>query len=142
MMNKAEIHKQICDNLNTIYKAKNADYGDSFAVLRQQYPEAIIIRLSDKLNRLKTLITKREQRVQDESIEDTLMDLANYAIMEIMESKYDKLCKPSMGSEPTEFSKQVPVSEELSKAHGMDLITYHYCPNRGAKMDRKVGEQE
>ena len=42
------------------------------------------IRLSDKLERLKRL-TKAEAEVKDESIRDTLIDLANYAIMTIME---------------------------------------------------------
>ena len=42
------------------------------------------MRLEDKLNRLKTL-RKREAQVSNESIEDTLMDLANYAIMTLVE---------------------------------------------------------
>ena len=45
------------------------------------------VRLQDKLNRLKTLI-RNEARVKDESIEDTLLDLANYAIMEVVERRY------------------------------------------------------
>ena len=44
------------------------------------------IRLGDKLNRLESLtINKNSQQVSDESIRDTLMDLANYAIMTIIE---------------------------------------------------------
>jgi hypothetical protein len=43
------------------------------------------IRLSDKLNRFKTLTKTNSQEVKDESIRDTLVDLANYAIMTIME---------------------------------------------------------
>ena len=47
---------------------------------------AIRIRLGDKLNRLKTL-TKKDavQMIEDEGIRDTLMDLANYAVMGIIE---------------------------------------------------------
>ena len=84
---KADIHSGICNRLNDIYRCKNADYGDSFAKLREEYPEAICIRLQDKLNRLKTLM-QNEARVKDESIEDTLLDLANYAIMEVVERRY------------------------------------------------------
>ena len=40
-MNKIELHKQICGNMHSTYKAKNADYGDSFAKVRREYPEAI-----------------------------------------------------------------------------------------------------
>ena len=42
------------------------------------------VRLDDKLHRFKQLI-KQEAEVKDESITDTLMDLANYAIMAIIE---------------------------------------------------------
>lgn len=43
------------------------------------------IRLGDKFNRFKTLSKGSEQKVSDESIRDTLLDLANYAIMTVME---------------------------------------------------------
>lgn len=43
------------------------------------------IHLSEKLNRLKTLTRGERQYVQDESIRDTLLDLANYAIMTVVE---------------------------------------------------------
>lgn len=44
------------------------------------------IRLGDKLNRFKTLSRKLDsQRVSDESLKDTLLDLANYAIMTVLE---------------------------------------------------------
>ena len=43
------------------------------------------IRLTDKLNRLCALTKSGEQHVQNESIEDTLRDLANYSIMTLIE---------------------------------------------------------
>ena len=43
------------------------------------------IRLSDKLNRVKALTRGDSQQVQDESLRDTLLDLANYAILAVME---------------------------------------------------------
>ena len=43
------------------------------------------IRLGDKFNRFKTLSRNKEQKVNDESIRDTLIDLANYAIMTVLE---------------------------------------------------------
>lgn len=45
------------------------------------------IRLDDKLNRLKSFAKKQDMQVTDESVIDTLTDLANYAIMTIMELK-------------------------------------------------------
>ena len=73
--------------MHDTYKAKNADYGDSFAQVREKYPNAILIRLNDKMNRLESLMNGAEQHVQDESIDDTLLDLANYCIMELVERK-------------------------------------------------------
>lgn len=86
--NKLNIHKEICNNLHETYEAKNADYGDSFALVRGKYPNAILIRLNDKLNRLETLMNGGKQHV-DESIDDTLLDLANYCIMELVERRSD-----------------------------------------------------
>jgi len=89
-MDKVAIHLEIVQELNNIYKAKNNDYGDSFKVVRDKYPNAILIRLNDKLNRLEMLIGGGKQKVNDESIDDTLKDLANYAIMELVERKIEK----------------------------------------------------
>lgn len=82
---KYKKHKQICNELSNIYKAKNHDYGDSFG---ETYKKLGIIsavtRITDKVNRLQSLCIK-EQKVKDESLRDTLMDLANYAIMTVIE---------------------------------------------------------
>jgi len=87
---KIDKHLEICKKLNDLYAKKNADYGDSFAKLRQEYGSlAILIRLEDKLGRLKRLMMGNEQNVKDESVEDTLIDLANYAIMELVERRLD-----------------------------------------------------
>lgn len=84
---KVDRHKQICLALNTLYARKNHDYGDSF---HQTFVEEGMamprIRLGDKFNRFKTLSRKLDsQKVADESIKDTLLDLANYAIMTVLE---------------------------------------------------------
>ena len=83
---KVQLHKEICTEINELYAKKNHDYGDSF---HQTFVEEGMvmarIRLGDKLNRFKTLSRGNEQKVNDESIRDTLIDLANYAIMTILE---------------------------------------------------------
>lgn len=91
-MNKVDIHKQLCDGLNELYAAKNHDYGDSFAELRKKFPNSILIRLYDKLNRLETLMAGERAMVNDESITDTLRDIANYALMELVERQVDGIC--------------------------------------------------
>lgn len=83
-------HIQICHELNRIYQLKNKDYGNSFSKQFEEYGlVSSAIRIEDKLNRLKNLINN-EQQVNDESIEDTLLDLANYAIMTVMELRNNK----------------------------------------------------
>lgn len=86
MNDKVKRHKDICDELNSLYERKNHDYGDSF---HQTFTEEGMamprIRLGDKFSRFKTLTQSEDQQVTDESIRDTLLDLANYAIMTVME---------------------------------------------------------
>lgn len=84
-MTKYEKHLKICEELNEIYVNKNHDYGDSFGeTFRKLGIVSAVTRITDKTNRLQSLC-KKEQKVNDESIRDTLMDLANYAIMTIIE---------------------------------------------------------
>lgn len=79
-------HAKICKEMNELYERKNHDYGDSFHRSFEEEGMAMVrIRLSDKLNRFKTLTKGNEQLVDDESIRDTLLDLANYAVMAISE---------------------------------------------------------
>lgn len=91
MTEKVMRHKEICDELNALYARKNHDYGDSF---HQTFVEEGLamsrIRLGDKFARFKTLsriypTDSTQQQVTDESIMDTLLDLANYAIMTVLE---------------------------------------------------------
>lgn len=83
-------HYEICTELNDLYDRKNHDYGNSFG---ETYKKLGIIsavtRITDKYNRLVSLCTK-EQRVADETIEDTLRDMANYAIMTLIEMEKEK----------------------------------------------------
>lgn len=82
--------RQITEKMAIVYAAKNHDYGGSFTTLRKKYPQAILIRLTDKLSRLETLLAGGSAKVKDESIDDTLLDLANYAIMELVERCVDR----------------------------------------------------
>lgn len=82
---KSALHEKLCAELTETYRRKNHDYGDSF---HQSYIEDGLtmakIRIGDKYSRFKSLI-KSDQMVKDESIRDTLMDMANYCIMTVME---------------------------------------------------------
>ena len=87
---KTKRHYDLCIELNKLYVKKNNDYGDSFHKSFEEEGIAMArIRLSDKLNRFKNLTKNKNQAVEDESIIDTLIDLANYSIMTILEIEND-----------------------------------------------------
>ena len=88
---KVNAFEDVTIALRNLYDAKNRDYGDSFGKSFQEWGMSMAcIRLTDKLNRLCALTKSGEQRVQDESIEDTLRDLANYSIMTLIELEWRK----------------------------------------------------
>ena len=82
------MHAALTDGLHKTFLKKNADYGSSF---HDTYADLGIIsavtRISDKFNRTKTLAKNidKEPNVKTESITDTLLDMANYCIMTVME---------------------------------------------------------
>lgn len=74
--------KKYTDHLAETLQAKNAAYGDSFAQSVDDYGLKVIgIRLSDKYNRIKHLVNNSELKENDESLEDTLLDMAGYSIL-------------------------------------------------------------
>ena len=68
-MEKLEVHASICDGIKDLYRRK----------------------LYDKFSRYMNLSLAGEDTAQvDESIDDTLMDMANYAIMELTERRLER----------------------------------------------------
>ena len=87
---KVARHYEICQKLNQIYKAKNHDYGDSFGdTYKKLGIISAVTRLNDKMNRIMSLAVSHDAQVKDEKIEDTLLDMANYAIMTLIELGYE-----------------------------------------------------
>lgn len=82
--------KGIVNKMLDTYEKKNSDYGNSFDKSCDEFgPVAGIVRINDKFNRIKSLVNN-DNKVKDESIEDTLLDLANYSIMLLMWFKNNK----------------------------------------------------
>ena len=77
--------EQLANKLIETQKRKNADYGSSFGQTLDEFGlVASATRMSDKFNRFKSLMRYGSTaQVEDEKIEDTLMDLAAYAIMTV-----------------------------------------------------------
>ena len=78
----------ILRRMAAIHKAKNADYGNSYELsarlLGRPVVEGLLHRISDKLARCCRLAQGHEAQVQDEALQDTLIDLANYAVLAIL----------------------------------------------------------
>lgn len=88
-------HKEIVEELNRVYEQKNTDYGDSFAESVREFGiVAALTRISDKYNRFKRLALGNRNLVGDESIRDTLLDMANYCIMLSMILEKDEEPQP------------------------------------------------
>ena len=95
LVNKVEYikyHADCCARMVEITKAKNADYtgtvDNPFANFTSVEVEGIcsteqgfLVRMKDKFARIKSFVQKGVLEVKDESVEDTLLDLANYCIL-------------------------------------------------------------
>jgi CobQ-like glutamine amidotransferase family enzyme len=85
-MNKYKRHTDICEALSATYKIKNEAYNDSFGKTFQELGIiSAVTRMQDKWNRIKALATGTQNNVTDERLEDTLLDMANYCIMTLIE---------------------------------------------------------
>lgn len=92
-MSDEERFKKILNKMYETFKAKNADYGDSAHKTFEEYGlVSFLVRMSDKMNRMATLV-KKEAKVKDEKIEDTLGDLANYCVLALLELEKEKESK-------------------------------------------------
>ncbi len=92
-MNKVEEHGKLCNYIHDLYERKNHDYGDSFAKsIAEEGLAAARIRIGDKWNRFCKLSRDADVKaeVKDESLQDTLIDMANYCLMTVVEMNAKK----------------------------------------------------
>lgn len=89
-MFKDETAISILDNMQSVYEAKDNDYsatGLPMGNLRKCEDAGIdawrgcLIRIGDKMSRLENFLKNKEYLVVSEKAEDTVVDLANYAIL-------------------------------------------------------------
>ena len=119
MFDYKEEHKKLCDLMHETYIKKNTDYGNSFSNLYADYGSIISeIHLREKFDRFKQLRTS--QAMVNESIEDTLMDLANYCILTVLEMKKLKSYEESemttvTAEEVVETQKNKEVEENIDE---------------------------
>ena len=126
---------EITNNMAKTYAAKNHDYGNSFDKSLDKFGiVASIVRMGDKMNRIESL-TNKEAKVNDESIKDTLLDLANYAIMTVM-----WLDKTRKGTEqcPSFSFTQKGKFMKVELENILDIGTTLYSLDENFKIKRKV----
>ena len=93
-MNKVEIYDSIVKELRRIYVAKNNDYGDSVSDTYKKFGDvSFVVRITDKINRVTSLLKAKEQLVVDEKIDDTIKDMVNYGLLWLIEKEIEKLEK-------------------------------------------------
>lgn len=117
-----ELAQKMCE----LYEKKNADYGDSFNTSLDKYGLiSALTRMSDKFNRVENLILNKDddgnfvqnnQKVKDEKLEDTLVDLANYAMMTVLWIKNNsKIDNALMDKLSTEYTPEDGFNYECSE---------------------------
>ena len=88
---QVEAFASIVKEMTELYAKKNHDYGNSFDEgcnkIGTGYP---LSRLLDKMNRLIACMGKEDEMQVNESIEDTLKDLACYSVMTLSYLKRKK----------------------------------------------------
>ena len=95
-MNRIELlksHELLCFNARELMKRKNADYagkkGDEpFANFTRcedmgicSTEQGFLVRMTDKMSRLSSFVEAGVFEVKDESLEDTIVDIINYAVL-------------------------------------------------------------
>lgn len=88
-----KVHEEFCQRLVNTTRAKNADYTGASNDPFQNFKTAevmnicstetgFLVRLTDKYTRIISLLQPNaKQQVKDESVDDTILDFANYLIL-------------------------------------------------------------
>lgn len=139
-----EYHAWACKRLQEITAAKNADYtgeGDNpFANFTRVEALGItdtvrgfLVRMTDKLSRVNSFAQKGILQVKDESVEDTLLDLANYCILL---AGYIKSIKQPTQDVQMEFSFTAPSAATKGSSNS------RYTEEQMADMRKRLKEAE
>lgn len=102
-MEKASTFIDIAESQIRLYESKNADYGNAADKLFESYGlNYYLIMLEQKLLRIKNLYNKTD-KANNESIEDSLLDMSNYAILAVESMRKD--AKQKNGNSPKNTDK-------------------------------------
>lgn len=135
-------------HLVSVYEAKNSDYGNSFEECCNKFGlVSAVVRMNDKINRINSLYDKKDMKV-NESLVDTLLDLANYAVMTavwmnnndvyhdgVINSQKDDSSKSSPCDAKDIFSKNVFVLNRSISKMGFFLSVNLFASDEAVPLD-------
>ena len=85
------IYREIVDDMLDAYQEQYHDYGRGYAEARRKIPCYIAGKLYDKVSQLIALSRDGgTARVRNETIDNALLDLADYALREYVERRVDE----------------------------------------------------
>lgn len=85
---ESDTFESVLVEMRDLHAKKNKDYGDAFHKSFEEFGvTAGVVRLNDKMERVKSLVKNGKAEVKDESLMDTLKDMASYAVMLYVELK-------------------------------------------------------
>lgn len=77
-------YERVLNDLSKMFFLKNERYGNSFTDTIEDYGlVASMVRITDKFKRMTTLFQNSKLSYDDESLKDTMLDMANYLIMTV-----------------------------------------------------------
>ena len=91
-MTGSDTHKatfeSVLDEMKELHAKKDKDYGSAFHKSFEEFGvTAGVVRLNDKMERVKSLVKNGKAEVKDDSLLDSLKDLGCYAVMLYVELK-------------------------------------------------------
>ena len=148
-MNKKEymeFHENCCRKMAEITKAKNADYtgvgDDPFANFDRveslgicSAVQGFLVRMTDKLCRIASFAAKGTLQVKDESVEDTLLDLANYSILLAGYIRQGKEKQPGVSAIKEAMEKG---TGEISWKTDLHKIPQDICTHQGVTAEKNA----
>lgn len=145
---KCNEFRSIVNKMADLYEKKNSNYGDSFGQLYKELgPTAGLVPLWNKLHRATSLIKGDENHF--ESLEDTLKDLACYAIMNLIEMKAEQESKCKSNAKKDYSPDDVSRSGHWDALKGIwvpevidDSINIHYTsdPCEGCQTKKMLSQ--
>ena len=83
-----ETFESVLDEMKELHAKKDKDYGSAFHKSFEEFGvTAGVVRLNDKMERVKSLVNNGKAEVKDDSLLDSLKDLGCYAVMLYVELK-------------------------------------------------------